>query len=102
MSKNKDTIDELRKKFFDKKKELQVENANKSLLDELPEEGFFIAQDPEKKGRNFVIFNFKFDVTTKKIIMDEVRVLVDKTVGLASTMSLNNLKIIFDKNKRRK
>jgi len=101
MSKNKDTIDELRKKFFDKKKELQIEEANQDILKDLPNEGYFITHDPDKKGRNFVIFNFKFDVNTKKIVMDEVREFEDKIVGLSFTMNSNSLKILFDKNKRR-
>lgn len=101
MSKSKDEISNLRKKFFDKKKELQVEEAEKELAESMNLESYTIMQDPDKHGRHFLIVKMKFDIKTKTAIIAGIKNFEDKAAGLAFVMNTSNLKYLYEKNKER-
>jgi hypothetical protein len=104
----KEDIAKLRAKLFDKKKKEVIENAVKQeeikvkeVVDSLEHTAYTIIEDESKKGRHFLIAKIKFDINSGKIVMEEVREFEDKAAGLTFVMNNNNLKFLFDKNKRR-
>jgi carbonic anhydrase len=104
----KEDIAKLRKKLFDKKKQEVIEKAVeqqekevKKSVESLQHTAYTIIQDDSKRGRHFLIAKIKLDINSGKIVLDEVREFEDKAAGLAFVMNNNNLKFLFNKNKRR-
>lgn len=99
MSKNKEDVDNLRKKLFDKKKELQVAESTKKLDERLGSTAYTIVQNPDKRGRNYLIVKFKYDVKTKQCAIVGVKNFRDTAAGMSFIMNLNNLETLYNKNK---
>lgn len=111
---NKSKIDILREKLYNKKREEQIEEAETIIQeDSIAEEAKFpienftyttydVFQDPEKKGRHFIIAEIKYNPVTMKAEVTDVRDFEDKTAGLAFVMDKDNRKYLFNKSRRRK
>jgi len=102
----KEDMEKLRKRIFDRKKKLteevvEVKAEVEQPVNRLLHTAYTIIEDSSKKGRNFLIIKIKFDVDTGEINMEEVREFEDKAAGLSFVMNNNNLKFLFEKNKRR-
>jgi len=101
MSKNKDVVEELRQKLFERKKEEQVEEANKELSKDLTMTTYVVFQDPNRNGHNFLVGKILFNPETRKALIDEVIPFEDRAAGLTFVMNQENMKVLFGKNKRR-
>lgn len=99
--KNKDEVESLRKTLFDRQKELQIEEAATKLAEKLDRVAYTVITDNSKKGRHFLIVKIKFDIDSLESVIEEVREFEDKAAGLAFVMNNDNLKFLFNKNKRR-
>jgi len=98
---NKDKINELRNKLYNKKKELQVKQAEQEILDKLTNITYDVYQDPDKKGKHFLIVEIQYNPETKMAVVSEPREFENKTTGLAIVMDKDNRKYLYNKCKRR-
>lgn len=105
---NKDKIDELRKKLYDKKQIVQQEKAAQAIEEDLDRSMYTAFKNPFKKGNNFLMARipFKLEEVDDRIILitgpGEVIELDDKTAGLSMTMDNDDRKFLFNKYKGRK
>lgn len=99
MSKAKDKINELRTKMFENKKAQQVEEATKVVEASMDGTVYDVIQDPDKKGRNFIMVKIKYDLATKTAAIVEVREFLDKAAGLSIQMDKESRKYLFEKNR---
>jgi ribosomal protein L9 len=107
---NKDTMENLRQKLFEKKKKLQIEEADEKIRETMNQDSYVVFQDSTKKGRHFLMIKIPFKVTydekldkfTVESAGGEVREFGDKTAALAMVMDVENRKYLFNKCVRRK
>jgi hypothetical protein len=100
VSKAKDVLADIKTKVFERKKEEMVEEAKKTLEANLETVAYDVIQDPSTTSRQFLIVQIKYDLETKKAVISEVRPFSDKTAGLSIQMNKENIKFLFDRNKR--
>ena len=110
MKDNKEQIKDLRKKMFEKKKELQIEEANRKLEDTLDQAAYDIIRNPVSRRNQYLAIELKYSLTydentdtfkVKDVVASKVDRFEDKTVGMAFTLDKTNRQYLFDKNKRR-
>lgn len=102
MSDSKDTIEKLRQKYHEKKKELLTKEAEKKIKVELHQTVYDVYQDPTKKNRVFIIAKIQYNPETKDAKVIETREFTDKSAGLAFVMNKENLNYLFNKSKKGK
>lgn len=102
MSKAKETIKEFREKLFEAKKQETVEKAQQTLEKTLENEVYTVVQDPNVKGRAFLIVKIQFDLKTGKAAVVGQCSFSDKAAGLTMIMDQENRKYLFNKNNRSK
>lgn len=102
MSKAKDTIEKIRQQVFERKKEEAVQEAKAVIEKTMPYTAYDVIQDPNVKGRAFLIVKFKYDLATRQAIIDEVRPFEDNSVGLSMQMDKDNREYMFNRNIKEK
>lgn len=102
MSKAKDTVEELRSKLFDRKKEETVQEAEKTLEASLDNIVYDVIQNPDVKNRSFLAVKIKYDLKTNQAVIVETREFQDKAAGLTIQMNKENLKYLFERNRSSK
>jgi carbonic anhydrase len=98
MSKAKESIEELRAKLFDRKKQEVVEAADKVIAESLNLITYDIIQDPDVQGRSFLIVKIKYDIKTKTAVVIDIMPFQNKTVGLTIQKDKENLKYFYEQN----
>mgnify|MGYP003460551307 FL=1 len=102
MSKTKETVEELRKKLFERKKEDAVENAEKVIEAQLDGVVYDVVQDPSTKSRAFLMVKIVYDINTKQAVVEDVIKFNDKTAAFGMNLDKENRKYLFEKNKGNK
>lgn len=102
MSKTKDTIKEFRDKLFETRKQEAVEKAQQTIEKTLENEVYTVIQDPNVKGRAFLMLKIQFDLETGKAAITGQCSFSDKAAGLTMIMDQENRKYLFNKNNRSK
>lgn len=97
MSKTKETVEELRKKLFERKKDEVVETADQVLETKLDGVVYDVVQDPSTKSRAFLMVKIKYDIETKQAVVEEVVKFGDKTAAFSMVMDKENRKYLFEK-----
>jgi len=101
MGKTKDTVEELRSKLFERKKEEIVETEKKLVEENLECVAYDIIQNPNKK-RDYLIVRIKYNLETKEAVVTDVEPFHDKAAGLGLQLDKKNRKYFFDKVNRGK
>jgi hypothetical protein len=101
MSKAKETIKEFRDKLFENKKKETIEQAQKTIEASLDDSVYAIVQDPNVKGRSFIMVKIKFNLESNQATIVGKCPFPDKAAGLSIIMQLENHKYLFEKNNRR-
>lgn len=94
-------IEELMEKRYNKKKEEMAKEAKKELDQKLSNICYTVLQDPNKKGRNFLLARIKFDVNSMRALVDDYVQLNERVIGLKYPVDQENLKYYFDKAKKK-
>jgi hypothetical protein len=96
--KAKESIEELRAKLFDRKKQEVVEAADKVIDQTLDNITYDIIQDPATQSRAFLIVKIKYDLNTKLAKIVDVIPFPNKAVGLTMQRDKENLKYFYEQN----
>ena len=102
MSKTKDTIEELRAKLFERKKEEIVEVADETILSKLDNSTYDVVQDPSTNSRSFLMIKIKYDLENRKAEIEDIIKFNDKTAAFGMIMDKENRKYLYEKNKGNK
>jgi hypothetical protein len=98
MSKAKESIEELRAKLFDRKKQEVVEAAEKAIEANLDFTTYDVVQDPSIQSRSFLILKIKYDLATKTAAIIDVVPFPDKAAALTMQRDRENLKYFYERN----
>jgi carbonic anhydrase len=102
MSKAKDTIEELRAKLFERKKQETIEESKKLVEANFDQVVYDVIQNPDTKSRSYLIVRIKYDIKTKEAVVTDVNTFEDKTAGLTMQLDKENKKYLFEKSDRSK
>jgi hypothetical protein len=94
---NKDELDEIMKKRFEKRKEDMYQEAKSEIKTKLSETCYTVSQHPEKSGRNYVVAKINFDLKTMKAVVEDYKVLDQKVIGMRYPMDQDQIKYYYDK-----
>jgi len=64
---------------------------------ELTNEVYVVTENPDKKSKEYLIVKIKYDIVSKKAIIEETKKLDQKVIGMRFPIEQENLKYYFNK-----
>jgi len=98
---NKEEVEDIMKKRFEKRKEEMVEKAKDEIKSKLNETCYTVCSDPEKGGRSYLVVKINFDIKTMKALVEDYAALDQKVIGMRFPVEQEQIKYFYDQSKKK-
>lgn len=94
---NESKHDLIIKKRIEKRKQEMFEKAEKELNQTMTNTIYGTMTNPDKGGRNYLLYKINFDIKSMKAIIEDYIILEQKVIGVQFPIEQQNLKYYYDK-----
>lgn len=96
-----DKVQEVMDKRLEKRKQEMADEARSEVQVNMDNTCFTVVQQPDKKGRYFLLAKINFDVKTMRAVVEDYVELDEKVIGMKYPIDQQNLKYYYTKIKKK-